>query len=154
MKKPIIIPFILTFFVSVFFTSCDESDPVLDTSSREAFITSIAQAWTIDEGSHISINDQDVTHLLVGFEISIAEDLSYTSNSDQLTVEEFPWPTSGSFELNEELTELTRDDGLVITLNLTDEESSLELNFEADENTAGRVAGIIGGWTCKFKKKP
>lgn len=153
MHKPIIIPFLFTVCVTLGLTSSCEEIGELDTTSRESFISSIAQTWTVDEDSYISIEDQEITHLLSGFELRINEDLTYSSNSNELTLEEFPWPTSGSFELNDELTQLTRDDGLQITLAISDSEDELELNFTADENTASRLFGAKGGWKCKMKKK-
>ncbi|MEO9806440.1 MAG: hypothetical protein ABJF04_24475 [Reichenbachiella sp.] len=153
MKKPIIIPFIITLCTGITLFSGCEPEEVLDTSSKDAFITSIANTWAIDENSQVEINDQDITEVLMGFEMTINEDLTFTTNSDQLTIEEFPWPTSGSFALNDELTVLTRDDGLVINLDLSEDESELLIVFEADENTGGRTLGIRGGWRCHLSRR-
>ncbi|MEO9806446.1 MAG: hypothetical protein ABJF04_24505 [Reichenbachiella sp.] len=154
MHKPIIIPFLLTVFVSLSLTTGCGPEATLDTSSKEAFINNISQTWTVDEDSYVLIEDQDITHLLTGFEIAIDGDLNFVTNSDQLTLEEFPWPTSGSFDLNDEFTELTRDDGLVVTLVIGDDGESLEFDFEADENTTSRTLGIRGGWKVGLNKKP
>lgn len=153
MHKPIIIPILFSLLVTVGIVSGCEELPEVDTTDRETFIASIAQTWTVSDESTITIEDQDITHLLIGFELTINEDLTYTSNSDELTLEEFPWPTAGSFELNDELTQFTRDDGLQITLAISADEDELELNFVADENTASRALGAKGGWKCKFKSK-
>ena len=143
--------FFYLLFALILISGCstDDSEGVSD---REVFIESITGTWTVDEDSYILINDQNIADLLLGFEISINEDLNYTTNSDQLTLEEFPWGTSGSFVLNDELTVLTREDGLLITLTLSADEQLLDFEFEAEENT-GRISGVIGGWKCGFKKK-
>lgn len=125
-----------------------------DISDREALIVAITGTWVVDETSYIQINGQDITELLLGFEIAITSDLTYTTNSDGLTMKEFPWPTAGSFTISDDLTQFTRDDGLVITMILSDDELSLDMEFQADEsNSGGRTEGVKGGWKCGLNKK-
>lgn len=101
--------------------------------------------------SYIFIDNQDITDLLIGFEISIDENLDFVTNNDELEFQRFPWPASGSFTLNDELTQLTRNDGLVIILDLNDDESLLDFEFSAAES--GRESAASGGWKCGFSKK-
>lgn len=142
----------LLFIMLLIFSGCDKDAPEL--SDRDALIEALTGTWVVDETSYIQINGQDITDLLLGFEIAITSDLTYTTNSDELTLEEFPWPTSGSFEISDDLRQFTRNDGLVITLTLSDDELSLDMEFEADENTdSGRTEGVKGGWKCGLSKK-
>lgn len=134
----------------IFMISCTTEE----LSDRDLFVERIVGTWVVDENSYVILDDQDITELFLGFEITIDSDLTYTSNSDQLILEEFPWGTSGSFTLNDELTQFTRDDGLVIILDLSDDELSLDLEFTPDENThGGRIEGVRGGWKCGFRKR-
>ena len=137
-------------FITLFLiSSCDSDDPEI--SDRESLIEALTGTWTVDEDSYILIDNQDITDFLIGFEISIDKELRFTTNNDQLQFQEFPWPTEGTFTLNDELTRITRNDGLVITLDLNDDESVLDFEFNADES--GRAASAAGGWKCGFSKK-
>lgn len=141
---------ITTLIISVIVGSCVDDTP--DTSSRDAFIVSIAKTWEVTEGSEIIIDDDDITHLLLGFQITINEDLTFTTNSDQLQLEEFPWPTSGIFTLNDELTEIVRNDGLTITIEVPEQENELSMEYIVSEGT-GRALGIRGKHKCKFRRR-
>ena len=141
--------FILTSNLLLFTIACTPDD----ISSREQFIQKLADNWIIDESGAVLINGQDITELFLGFELSINADLTYTTNSNEVSIDEFPWPTAGFFELSEDETILTRDDGLEIEVSLSDDENSMELIFDADENTGGRQAGVRGRWRCQFSRR-
>ena len=78
--------------------SCTADEPL--PTDKELFIEAITGTWTIDEQSTVILDDQDITSTLLGFEITLDEELNYTSNSDALEVEVLPWPSTGKFLLN------------------------------------------------------
>jgi hypothetical protein len=125
-------------------------------TAKEEFINSIAGTWTVDESSTIILDDEDITSLLLGFELSINTDLTYRTNSDQLALEVMPWPTAGSFEINDDLTQFTRDDGLVITTSLEDSDN-LHFTFlfsgAFDHSDGGRNEAINGDWRFILKRQ-
>ena len=127
-------------------------------SAREEFINDLAQTWWIDQSDEsvsIQLDGQEVTSIFADFEITINTDLTYTTNSDILAVESFPWPQSGSFTLTGDLKELVRDDGLIINVELTDE-TLLSLSFIYDsgfDNAGGRQQAVLGTWLFVMKKR-
>lgn len=151
MKKlnNILLLLITLLFLMVLAISCGSEDGPTD---REVFIESITGTWEVTEENAVILNGQDITHLFVGFQIAMASGLTFTTNNDEVSVEEFPWPTAGFFELNDELTVLTRDDGLVIEILLDDAKDGLILEFDV-ETDAGRLNGIGGGWRCGFTRR-
>ena len=134
--------------------SCGSDGPVL--TDKEAFIESITGTWAIDEESIVILDKQDITSRLVGFEIILDENLNYFTNSSDLILDILPWPSSGSFGINDELNEFTRDDGLIISVDL-DASDVFSLSFQFSENfddsTSGRTKGIRGGWDIKLNRK-
>jgi hypothetical protein len=125
-------------------------------TAKKAFINSIVGSWTVDESSTIILDDEDITTLLIGFEMIIDQDLSYVSNSNELDTEVTPWPVTGSFEISDDLTQFTRDDGLVITTSL-DNNDNLNFTFHFsegfDDSDGGRLQAIRGAWRFNLKRK-
>ena len=139
--------------LAILISSC--GDDTVDISSKDAFIKSLTGTWVVEGDSYVILDDQDITDVLTGFEITINEDLSFTANSDQLDVQPLPWPTFGSFSINDALTQLTRDDGLIITATI-DENDFLSLSFqfaEGFDDSSGRLQAIQGDWVFNLKKK-
>tara|TARA_B110000046_G_scaffold171626_1_gene192646 strand:+ start:1858 stop:2328 length:471 start_codon:yes stop_codon:yes gene_type:complete len=58
------------------------------------------------------------------------------------------WSTSGDFTANSDLTTLTRSDGTIMTLVVS--ETSLNLSFSI-EGSGGRVEGFDGNWVFKME---
>ena len=141
--------YLLLFAALILFSSCEKNEPISD---REVFIENLANTWEVDEESYIQINNQDITQLLLGFEIAIDKDLNYVTNVDELQFQEFPWGTEGSFTLSEDLTTLTRNDGLVITIDIGEDGLSIDLEFDAEDDS-GRLAGISGSWKCGMRRR-
>jgi hypothetical protein len=143
----------LNIFLLVALSACGSDD---SPNAREEFINQIVGSWTVDESSTIILDDEDITSLLVGFEITIDSELSYLSNSEELGAEVIPWPSAGSFVVSDDLTQFTRDDGLVITTNL-DNNDKLNFTFqfseEFDDSDGGRLQAIRGVWQFNLKRK-
>ncbi len=57
------------------------------------------------------------------------------------------WSTSGTFTANNDLTVLTRNDGIVMTLVVS--ETALNVSFTVPESS-GRVDGFTGAWVFKM----
>jgi len=57
------------------------------------------------------------------------------------------WSTSGTFTANNDLTALTRNDGIVMTLVIS--ETALNVSFTVPESS-GRVDGFTGAWVFKM----
>ena len=57
------------------------------------------------------------------------------------------WSTSGTFTANNDLTALTRNDGIVMTLVIS--ETALNVSFTVPES-GGRVDGFTGAWVFKM----
>ncbi len=142
---------LVIFLISLF--SCEDDNSPTD---RDEFIADITGAWTVDGNSQIILDNQNITSLLADFEIVINSDLTFSTNSDQIQIEIMPWPTSGSFIINDELDQFTRNDGLIISV-AVDENSVMTLDFQFDEgfddSQGGRLHGIRGRWTMKITKK-
>lgn len=142
-------------FIQLSLVSC--LDEEIDLTDKDTFIKSVTGTWAIEEGAIVKLNDLDITNALKDFEITINEDLSYTSNSNDLELQPFPWPSSGSFTVNDDLTQFTRDDGLNIIVFIDGTETEITMNFLADENTnttGGRVKDIATGkWEFGLKRK-
>ena len=138
---------IVLLMLMAFLISCTPGDEPTP-SERETFIGTLAQTWIINADNLVELEGQDITHAFVGFELTINDDLTYTTNSNELTITEFPWPAMGSFTLNTELNQLERDDGLVIDIELAS--SGDELLIEFDGDGTGSRKGVGGGWRCRF----
>ena len=137
-------------FLFMWILGCTEDDP--ETTERDDFIQRIEGTWVMDENGLVTIDNQDITDLFLGFELTVESDLGYTTNIDDLSLEEFPWSAFGSLELNDDLTELTREDGLVISIDINSDEDRLTLEFVMDDMTDGRIAGVIGSWKLVLVK--
>ena len=57
------------------------------------------------------------------------------------------WSTSGTFTANNDLTVLTRNDGIVMTVVVS--ETALNVSFTVPESS-GRVDGFTGAWVFKM----
>ena len=150
-RKAYTLLFYLFLFVSLALFGCTGDEP--EVSERDQFIASLEGTWAVDEGGFVLLNQQDLTSLLEGFELSITSGLDYTTNVDAIAFKEFPFPSSGAFELNEELTQVTRLDGLVIDISISEDGDFLSLSFIEAEST-GRIHATSGArWNCGLIKK-
>ena len=128
-------------------------------NAREEFIKDLAQTWFIDpldNSVSVQLDGQDVTSLFADFEITINNDLAYATNSNILAIESFPWPQSGSFVLSNELDQLMRDDGLVIAMSISEDDTYLTLGFMYSaefDNAGGRQEAVLGSWVFTMRKK-
>ena len=145
-------------FAAILITSCGGSED--DPSSSETIADKIVGNWTIDPTSNnlssITLDGLDVSSLFNEFSLTINSDLSYTTNSNLLTIDSFPWPQTGSFSVNDSGTIMTRDDGLEIASTFNSDYTLMTLMFTYSsqyDNAGGRVHGVSGLWEFTMVKK-
>jgi len=123
---------------------------------NDGFIESVADTWVVNQESLITLDDQDITSAVLGFEITIDNNLNFTTNSTIVSIQPFPWPASGSFQLNDQQNQFTRNDGLVLSV-LVNNDNCLALSFQFDasyeDSNGGRTRGITGEWNMELKRK-
>ena len=98
----------------------------------------------------------DVTSLFSNFVITINSDLTYTTNSDVFAIDTFPWPQGGFFLINDNLTQLTRDDGLIIDVAISEDQSLMTLEFTYSsefDNAGSRTNAVSGEWKFGLSRK-
>lgn len=142
-------------FVALFMalSSCKPDD---DPTPSDEKMGELSKTWTVDQNSLVMLDDNVITTELAGFEITIDEHLNYTANSSEIDLQPLPWPSSGSFELEDNLTELIRDDGLAIDISgSTDEELHLRFLFAEgfDDSSGNRTSAVKGSWVFVMSLK-
>lgn len=140
----------LAFITSGLLTACKDDNK--EPSAKEAFLNQVADTWTVGNNASVKHDDVDVTSGMSGFEIIIDHDLNYTIISNNVSIEVIPWPSSGSFVVNDALNQFTRDDGLIITVDVNNN-NQLMLDFMYDtsfKNSHGRTEAILGHWQMQL----
>ncbi len=132
-------------------SGCGDDEGI--TSDRDTFIAAITGTWVVDENSVILLNNEDIAPYLIGFEITINDDLTYLTNRADITFDAFPWPESGNFILSDDLTEIQRNDGLLILIEHDEVTNMINLTFQADENSLSRLEGLSGAWKMILSTK-
>jgi hypothetical protein len=122
-------------------------------SAEQQVIDRFAKTWTLTSASY---DDGNVTDLS-GLTLTLSDNFSY-STGGSVTRTPHPWPSSGTWSFTTPITDaaassfsVTRDDGLVMSVELTD--TTLTLNFNFEEGThsqTGRTEGIDGQWSMQF----
>lgn len=126
------------------------------TPPNNTFIESVTDTWIVNQESLVTLDGQDITATVIGFEITINSNLNFTTTSNIVSLQPFPWPMSGSFQANDQSNQFTRNDGLIIGV-LVNQDDCLTLSFQFDtgyqDSTGGRTRGITGEWSMQFKRK-
>ena len=135
-------------FVTLFMvlSSCKPDD---EPTPSEKKIGELSKTWIVNQNSLVMLDGNVITTELAGFEITIDDHLNYTTNSSEMDLQPLPWPSSGLFELEDNLTELIRDDGLSIDISgSTQEELHLQFLFaeDFDDSSGSRTSAIKGSW--------
>lgn len=128
-------------------TACeDEEGNVL--TEQEIAMQVLEGTWIVDDQLGITFNNNDVSGEFNGFEINIDNQLNYTTSGIDAGLS--PWPVNGSFVFGDEINQLIRNDGLVITATPSNDGSSIMFSFifnkENDNGSGGRGEAIIGEW--------
>jgi|GEM_PF-4680487 len=121
--------------------------------SAEVQVTDMfAKTWTLTSASL----DNDPITDMNGLTLTVNSAFTY-STGGTVARPVHPWPSNGTWEFTTPITEVTgsfqvtRDDGLVIDVTLT--ETTLILRFIFIEGTnlgSGRVEALAGAWSMEF----
>ncbi len=115
-------------------------DPVEQTEEEKQLESLSASAWTM---SSITLDGADVTTNFSGLVLTIKSDKTYSTNGSYDPV----WPSSGSFTFGSDLNTLTRDDGVSMTIAVS--ETSLTVTFTYADS-GGRIDALPGDYVFKF----
>ena len=115
-------------------------DPVEQTEEEKQLESLSASAWTM---SSITLDGADVTTNFSGLVLTIKSDKTYSTNGSYDPV----WPSSGSFTFGSDLNTLTRDDGVSMTIAVS--ETSLTVTFTYADS-GGRIDALPGDYVFSF----
>ena len=132
------------------FTNCggsdgDDGDDIVELTAAEKNAQLLDRNWKLSSATNGGTPRDEWTGFTLA--LSIDSDLkggSYTASgipSDDGA--DLVWSTSGTFTGSSDLTTLTRNDGVVMTLVVS--ENALNISFNISES-GGRVAGFTGSW--------
>ena len=134
------------------FTNCGGGD---DTAEAPSLTPAEANALLLDKDWSLSsvTNAGTIRDEWTGFTLKFGIDTdlaggTYTASgipSDEGA--NLAWSTSGTFTASSDLTTLTRNDGIVMTLVVS--ETALNVSFTVPESS-GRVDGFTGAWVFKM----
>lgn len=134
------------------FTNCgsdDDDGGEVTLSAAEANALLLDKDWSLSSATNAGTPRDEWTGFTLKFDLDT--DLaggSYTASgipSDEGA--NLVWSTSGTFTANNDLTALTRNDGIVMTLVIS--ETALNVSFTVPESS-GRVDGFTGAWVFKM----
>ena len=115
-------------------------DPVEQTEEEKQLESLSASAWTM---SSITLDGADVTTNFSGLVLTIKSDKTYSTNGSYDPV----WPSSGSFTFGSDINTLTRDDGVSMTISVS--ETSLTITFTYADS-GGRIDALPGDYVFSF----
>ena len=116
------------------------TDPVAQTEEEKQLETLSASVWKM---SSITLDGADATSNFSGLELTIKSDKTYSTNGSYDPV----WPSSGTFSFGSDINTLTRDDGVSMTISVS--ETSLSISFTYADS-GGRIDGIPGDYVFSF----
>ena len=127
----------------------DDDGGEVTLSAAEANALLLDKDWSLSSATNAGTPRDEWTGFTLKFDLDT--DLaggSYTASgipSDEGA--NLAWSTSGTFTANNDLTALTRNDGIVMTLVIS--ETALNVSFTVPESS-GRVDGFTGAWVFKM----
>ena len=137
----------LTLIIGVLVSSCKKDPPVTKTD-EEIQIEKLTGTWVLDtsEAKPVTVDNNDPPQDWTGFTLTLG-DKTYNANTGASLGSVEVWPSgSGTWAFGTGVTSIVRDDGIVISVSVTD--TTLELQF--DYLPGGRVTGIEGNWIFKM----
>ena len=119
----------------------DSDDPVTESTEEEKQLESLsASAWKM---SSITLDGADATANFDGLVLTIKSVKTYSTNGSYDPV----WPSSGSFTFGSDINTLTRDDGVSMTISVS--ETSLTVTFTYADS-GGRIDALPGDYVFSF----
>ena len=137
-------------FTLLMFTNCgsgggDGTDPVVELTAAEKNAQLLERNWNLSSATNGGTPRDEWTGFTLSF--SIDSDLqggSYTASgipSDEGA--NLVWSTSGTFTANSDLSVLTRNDGVSMTMVAS--ATALNISFNISDS-GGRIKGFTGDW--------
>ena len=127
--------------------SAEPGEPTLTAAETNALL--LAKDWSLSSATNAgTIRDEWIGFTLkFGLDSDLASGTYTASGIPSDEGANLAWPTSGTFTANSDLTTLTRNDGIVMTLVVS--ETALNVSFTVPESS-GRVDGFTGAWVFKM----
>ena len=133
----------LTLVIGVLVSSCKKDPPVTKTD-EEVQIEKLTGTWKLQAGANaVTVASNDVTADWTGFTLTLGDKTYQTSSSSEPLI----WPSNGTWAFGTSVSTLVRDDGVEVTVSVTD--TSLQLQFDYSAS-GGRLNGIEGNWIFKM----
>jgi hypothetical protein len=130
--------------------SCGDDDdvsvadyPAEQTEEEKQLESLSSSAWTM---SSITLDGADATANFDGLVLTLKSDKTYTTNGCYDPV----WSSSGSFTFGSDINTLTRDDGVSMTVSVS--ETSLTVTFTYADSD-GRIDALPGDYVFSFHHK-
>jgi hypothetical protein len=115
-------------------------DPTEQTEEEKQLESLSASVWTM---SSITLDGADVTTNFSGLVLTINSDKTYSTNGSYDPV----WPSSGSFTFGSDIKTLTRDDGVSMTISVSETSLTITLTYA---DSGGRIDALPGDYVFSF----
>lgn len=115
-------------------------DPTEQTEEEKQLESLSASVWTM---SSITLDGADVTTNFSGLVLTINSDKTYSTNGSYDPV----WPSSGSFTFGSDINTLTRDDGVSMTISVSETSLTITLTYA---DSGGRIDALPGDYVFSF----
>ena len=126
-------------------------DPVAEPTltAAEAMALLLDKDWSLSSATNAGTTRDEWTGftLKFGIDTDFAGGTYTASGIPAEDTDKLVWSTSGTFTASSDLTTLTRNDGIVMTLVVS--ETALNVSFTVPESS-GRVDGFTGAWVFKM----
>ena len=133
----------VTLIMGVMISSCKKDPPVTKTD-EELQIEKLSKAWKVNPAANsITVDANDQSLDWSGFVLTLGDKTYSTSGSFSPEV----WPASGTWAFGADVNTLVRDDGVSMSVSVTD--ASLQLQFDYSA-AGGRLLGVEGNWIFKM----
>ena len=115
-------------------------DPTEQTEEEKQLESLSASVWTM---SSITLDGADVTTNFSGLVLTINSDKTYSTNGSYDPV----WPSSGSFTFGSDIKTFTRDDGVSMTISVSETSLTITLTYA---DSGGRIDALPGDYVFSF----
>ena len=133
----------LTLIMGIMLNSC-KKDTTPTKTDEEIQLEKLIGTWVLDQGitNAVTVDNNNPPQDWTNFTLTLGNK-TYQTNTSVSLGDDLVWPTSGTWDFGANLTTLARNDGIDITITVTD--TSLKLQFDYSSG-GGRFAGIEGNW--------
>ena len=123
------------------------AEPTLTAAEKNALL--LDKDWSLSSATNAGTTRDEWTGftLKFGIDTDLASGTYTASGIPAEDTDKLVWSTSGTFTASSDLTTLTRNDGIVMSLVVS--ETALNVSFTVPESS-GRVDGFTGAWVFKM----